>query len=90
MNLNTSRTPQNPFGNFSSLCVACGKDAGLRDWHSMGFLLCWPCWQRVERLDHPAPEVIAACRIYRDGDAESISAAAHDGLAALGFLISGC
>jgi len=80
-----NRTHQRPFGNLASSCIACGRDRGLRFWHFEGNLLCWPCWERVEHLDHKAAEVIVACHAFRSGDVESISAAERDDLAALGL-----
>ena len=81
-----NQTQQVPFGNRARNCVACGKDPGLRYWHSEGNVLCWPCWERVEHLDHKAAEVIGACFAIRRGDAESLSGPERDDLEALGFL----
>ena len=80
-----NQTQQKPLGNRTSNCIACEKDPGLRFWHSEGNVLCWPCWERVEHLDHKAADVIAACHAFRCGDVESISAAQRDELAALGL-----
>jgi hypothetical protein len=80
-----NQTQKKPLGNRTRNCIACGKDPGLRYWHSEGSVLCWPCWERVEHLDHKAADVIAACRACRCGDVESISAAERDDLAALGL-----
>jgi hypothetical protein len=79
--------PTNPFGNFTGRCIACGCDAGLRQWHSRGDLLCWPCWERVEHLgeDVEARRVVFdAVRLLRAGHVESATAAQIDVLVALG------
>jgi hypothetical protein len=53
-------------------------------------MLCWPCWERVEHLDHKAADVIAACLAFRCGEVESLSGPEHDVLVALGFLAAEC
>jgi len=82
--------PQNPFGNnHSRNCIACGRDAGLRHWHDMGDLLCWPCWQRVKHVGDSAQArgvVFDACRLFRDGNIEARSGAEIDVLVGLGLI----
>ncbi len=85
-----NQTHQNPFGNQTGNCVACGKAAGLRYWHCEGNLLCWSCWERVEHLDHKGADVIAACVAFRRGDAECLSGPEHDDVVALGFVDADC
>ena len=80
-----NQTHQKPFNRVSN-CIACGKDPGLRYWHSRDDVLCWPCWERVEHLDHKAADVIAACQAFHSGGAEGLDGAGRDELAALGFL----
>jgi hypothetical protein len=85
-----STTPKNPFGNYTGRCIACGRDPGLRYWHSEGDLLCWPCWLRVEHLGEDVTSrgvVFDACRLFREGNFESLSGAEHDGLVALCLLV---
>ncbi|MGA2254739.1 MAG: hypothetical protein ABSG53_08770 [Thermoguttaceae bacterium] len=85
-----NQTHQNPFGNRTGNCIACGKAAGLRYWHSEGYLLCWSCWERVEHLDHEAADVIVACHAFRCGEVESLAGTERDDLVALGFLAADC
>ena len=85
-----SQPQQKPLGNRTSNCIACGKDPGLRYWHSEGRVLCWSCWERVEHLDHKAADVIAACEAFRNGERECFSGAEHDELVAIGFLAAEC
>jgi len=85
-----NQTHQNPFANRTVNCIACGKAAGLRYWHSGGNLLCWSCWERVEHLDHKAAEVIVACHAFHCGEVESLAGPERDDLVALGFLAADC
>ncbi len=85
-----NQTHQNPYGNRTGDCVACGKAVGLRYWHSEGNLLCWPCWERVEHLDHKAADVIVACNAFRRGEVESLAGTERDDLVALGFVAVDC
>ena len=85
-----NQTHQNPFGNRTGNCVACGKAVGLRYWHCEGNLLCWSCWERVEHLDHKATDVIVASLAFRCGEVESLAGPEHDELVALGFLVEEC
>ena len=85
INVAPPHAPPKALGNRLGNCVACRKDPGLRYRHSEGNVLCWSCWERVEHLDHPAADVIAACLAFRWDGGESISGAEHDELVALGF-----
>jgi hypothetical protein len=81
--------PTNPFGNWTGRCIACGRDAGLKGWHSRGDLLCWPCWLRVEHLGEDAEArrfIFDAIRLWRAGHVESASADEIDVLVALGMV----
>ena len=77
-------TPKRPFGNHSRNCLACGRDAGLKQCYSEGDIMCGHCWLRVEHLVDKPRQAFDACRLFRAGHAESMSALDNDLLVALG------